>query len=454
MNPKIIYFVLGLILITVLNITMNSTDLFSILLVSTLYLIFIKSFSHIKYNKKTNNQLVPIITIIILISLIYLAISYCIGSIFFTDIKSIFMAMGASIFIYPTIKVIKNYLDNNKQKKQSVIINLIYYLINIISLVVLILLYHFINLDINTFGIILYLSNYVALLIILITQRKIFKFKKINIKELKPILATNIRERLIILSNIAYYYLSLIFLYFSLTHKYLYDYSVVSTLLIDVYLYCYYIVVFIAIIFYPKKLEDNINTTYIKVISKMLPITILISILAGPILLVLFNHNTNAYIFTLLVFEAIILVMYNIAMNLLKDKKNFNIVLITGLLIKCITTIPLINSLYRMGYSMVYGDIISTIISLAIPVIIAIIYFNNKQKVSFDNYFTSILNIIYENIILCLILILLQLIIPLTTNNRLVALGVIVIYTIIYLVFNYIKRKLRRTKWKKLSFYS
>lgn len=446
MSKKIICFILGLILLIILNLTVNSTDLFSLLLVFSLYLIFINTFSNIKYNSKSSNLLFPSIIVIVFISLMYALISYIIGNLFFEEIKYIFLSMGMTIFIYPTINIIKQYLNLNNKKKNSLLISIIYSFFNLISIIILLLLYNFTSINVNTLISSLFLEQYIPLIIIVILNYKIFKIKKVKLEQLKPIFLANIKKTFISLSILAFYYMSLIFLYFSLTNKYLYDYQVVATLLVDVYFYYYYFIIFITIFFYPKKIDEDINTTYIKLFNKLLPLTILISILSGPLLLVFFGSNTNAYIFSLLIYLSLFLIMYNIAMNLLINKKNFNIVLITALLLKIITTIPLINSLYRMGYSMIYGDIISTILSLFIPIVITIIYFNNVHKLNFSNYFSSVINIIYENLILCIILILLQLLVPLKTNNIIEAIGIITIYVIVYIIFNYIKIKFRRIK--------
>lgn len=446
MSKKIICFILGLILLIILNLTVNSTDLFSLLLVFSLYLIFINTFSNIKYNSKSSNLLFPSIIVIVFISLIYALISYIIGNLFFEEIKYIFLSMGMTIFIYPTINIIKQYLNLNNKKKNSLLISIIYSFFNLISIIIILLLYNFTSINVNTLISSLFLEQYIPLIIIAILNYKIFKIKKVKLEQLKPIFLANIKKTFISLSILAFYYMSLIFLYFSLTNKYLYDYQVVATLLVDVYFYYYYFIILITIFFYPKKIDEDINTTYIKLFNKLLPLTILISILSGPLLLVFFGSNTNAYIFSLLIYLSLFLIMYNIAMNLLINKKNFNIVLITALLLKIITTIPLINSLYRMGYSMIYGDIISTILSLFIPIVITIIYFNNVHKLNFSNYFSSVINIIYENLILCIILILLQLLVPLKTNNIIEAIGIITIYVIVYIIFNYIKIKFRRIK--------
>ena len=56
--------------------------------------------------------------------------------------------------------------------------------------------------------------------------------------------------------------------------------------------------------------------------------------------------------------------------------------MIVGIVSKIIITVPMINSFYRMGYNLLYGDIISTIISILISVIINYIYIktNNKKE--------------------------------------------------------------------------
>ena len=69
-----------------------------------------------------------------------------------------------------------------------------------------------------------------------------------------------------------------------------------------------------------------------------------------------------------------------------------------------------------MGYNLVYGDIVSSIIGFIIIIVINYVYLNyiNKKPV---NYLMKIMDIIYDNIILCIILIILEFIVPIDTNN-------------------------------------
>ena len=443
MNKKILYFIFGLVCLIITNLLVDSSDLFTLMLIFSMYLVFINTFSNIKYKNKTSDLLSFSIILIIVISAFYSFISYFLSSLFFKDLRYVFLLSNITIFVYPSIKLIRQYLDNNNKNKKSFLCKLIYNTINLISFIIILVLYKFTNISFNNLIVSLFLQQFISLIIIFIINYKIFVFKKINLNKLRPIFLTDIRKSLISLSLFVFYYISIIFLYFSLTNRYLYDYPIMATLLADVYFYYYYFIVFFSIFYYPKKIDDDINITYIKLVDKLLPISILISILSSPILYIIFNSVTNAYIFALLIFEPLFLIMYVIAMRFLVDKKNFNIILIIGILVKLITTIPLINSLYRMGYSVVYGDIISTMLSLFIPIIITIIYFNNIHKLNFSSYFNKIITIIYENLILCIILILLQLLISLKVDNIIMAFGVIFIYIIVFIGYSVIKCRVR-----------
>ena len=77
-----------------------------------------------------------------------------------------------------------------------------------------------------------------------------------------------------------------------------------------------------------------------------------------------------------------------------------------------------------------------------ISIIINYIYLRNINKKN-DNYFEKILNILYENIILTIILIIVQFIIPMDTNNYFKSLSLIIIYLIISIAFIKIKNKKR-----------
>ena len=82
------------------------------------------------------------------------------------------------------------------------------------------------------------------------------------------------------------------------------------------------------------------------------------------------------------------------------------------------------------------GMIISTIISM--------IFINKKLKINILDKFSDILNIIYENIILCLILVLFTLIVNVDTEGIVSSILVIIFYVFITLLFYFVKRLLKK----------
>lgn len=438
MKKNITIFILGFIILMIYNLLYTHQQLFYLLIVTTLYLIFISSFSHIKYKK--NTSLISIILCILLISFVYFIISYIIAKLFFNTLNSLFITMGLCIFIIPSINI---FMDIKSIKRKN-IIKIIFISTIIITSIIMGLCNKFLNININITGSIIYLSQLIILIPIIILNRKLIKFNNINLKKGFQIISTNIQPSIIRISNILYYYLTLIIIYYYLTKIYLYYDKTVTTVIVDIYMYLYYIIVFLSVILYPKEKETNLNKQCIKIINKTVPILILISILSGPILLILYNNYNNAYILSFLIFEVLFIIIYNICISSIIEKRIFNITILIGIILKCILTIPLINSMYRMGYSMIYGDIISTIISLFIPIIIIIFYNNKIKKDEFSKYFTNLLTIIYENIVLCIILLLVQLLIPIIPNNKLHALGIIIVYYTIFIFLKKIKKRLRK----------
>ena len=155
-------------------------------------------------------------------------------------------------------------------------------------------------------------------------------------------------------------------------------------------------------------------------------------IISGPINITLFNNDYNfifglvPLIFFYTIYDSIVNI--NIICN---KEKNIIIFLSISLITKIIFEVPLINSAY-------FGSIASTILGLIISIIIGIILLTRKLKINLLDNFNSILNIIYENIILCLILTLFTLIIKVDTKNIISSILVIIFYifiTIIYYIF-------------------
>ena len=187
--------------------------------------------------------------------------------------------------------------------------------------------------------------------------------------------------------------------------------------------------------------KDLFHKILNKIINTSLTITIILMIISGPINITLFNNDYNfifglvPLIFFYTIYDSIVNI--NIICN---KEKNIIIFLLISLITKIIFEVPLINSAYRMGYTAYFGSIASTILGLIISIIIGIILLTRKLKINLLDNFNSILNIIYENIILCLILTLFTLIIKVDTKNIINSILVIIFYIFITIIYYIIKR--------------
>ena len=146
-------------------------------------------------------------------------------------------------------------------------------------------------------------------------------------------------------------------------------------------------------------------------------------------------------------FLLIFITMYDTTFEYNINKTVSTISLLSGLIVKIIITIPLINAFYRMGYNLVYGDILSTAISLTITIIINYTYLLSKLGLKKKKgYFNQLLNTLYENIILCIILIIAEFIVPIKTDNYIKSLFLMILYILISYLFFYVKNRYFKEK--------
>lgn len=424
-----------------------------------------------KYYYSMNKIFKGSILLIGIIGLVLAAISYLIGLLL--NIKGIFI-VSISMCLYLITKEIINiegeYLSVIKYKKLGNNLNDIYKFVNTILLIIgIILLYKVFNLD-NYINIsILYLISVVTFIVFNILFY-IFIFKKnkyvkkreenkINyIKEVKRILATNRMATTASIIQGSYIYLSIVILYFILINKYNYSYDTVGMYITNIYFYgisvVYIIYKIIENIYEDKfneiknkinnKEECNIYNFINKIVMSTITTTIIMIIVAKPLNNLLFNNqdiNIVLNVSYLLLFYVLYITTTKISMICNKEK-NVLIVLLVGVLVTLMTSIPLIDASYRMGYNLVGGSLISIILGFSVSTIIYIILINKKLKLSLLDNFNNILNIIYESIIYALFLVLFTFIVKVDINGIIRSILVILFYIFISIMFYIVKEKI------------
>ena len=437
--------------------------IFSSLFSSTSIKDKINKFNNNKYYYSSNKVFKYTIIFISIIISILILISYLFSLLI--NIKGISLVnICMCIYLYTNIimKIEGEYINNK-------IIN-IYNIINIILVFIsIILLYKVFHFD-NYINIcILYLTNIINFIffnimfyIFIFRKNKYVKKReenKINyIKEAKNCLITNKINTIFNIIKSSYIYFSIIILYFILINKYNYSYDTIGNYITSIYLYgigvIYFIYKIINNIYIDSfnelknkiinKNEYNIYNFINKIINVTISLMVLLIIISKPINNILFNGSTINIILDvsyLLFFYIFYEVIININMICNKEK-NVIIILLIGLVISLITSIPIINSSYRMGYNLVSGSIMSIILGITISTIIGIILIRNKLKLSLLDNFNNILNIIYSNIIYTLILVLFTFIVKVDIDKIFNSVLVIIFYIFISIVFYIIKKKL------------
>ena len=437
--------------------------IFSSLFSSTSIKDKINKFNNNKYYYSSNKVFKYTIIFISIIILMLMLISYLFSLLI--NIKGISLVnICMCIYLYTNVimKIEGEYINNK-------IIN-IYNIINIILVFIsIILLYKVFHFD-NYINIcILYLINIINFIffnimfyIFIFRKNKYVKKReenKINyIKEAKNCLITDKINTIFNIIKSSYIYFSIIILYFILINKYNYSYDTIGNYITSIYLYgigvIYFIYKIINNIYIDSfnelknkiinRNEYNIYNFINKIINVTISLMVLLIIISKPINNILFNGSTINIILDvsyLLFFYIFYEVIININMICNKEK-NVIIILLIGLAISLITSIPIINSSYRMGYNLVSGSIMSIILGITISTIIGIILIRNKLKLSLLDNFNNILNIIYSNIIYTLILVLFTFIVKVDIDKIFNSILVIIFYIFISIVFYIIKKKL------------
>lgn len=475
-----------LLLILLYNFTKDS-NMFLLTLSFSMLIIYtsifsttsIKSKLETLYNKKYYYSINKIfknsIILVTIITLVLTLISYLTSLLInIKGLSIVNISMCVYLLTSIIIKLEGEYISIIKSKKLGNNLLNIYNIVNnILLLITIILLYKVFKLE-NYLNIsILYLISLIPFIIInILIYIFIFKNKKevqkreenkLNyIKETKKILVTNKISTIFNIIQSSYIYLIIVILYFILTNKYNYNYDTIGIYITSIYFYgintIYFIYKIIKSIYIDKfnEIKDKIinkeNYNLINIINKIvslsISLTILLIIISKPLNNLLFN-NKDMNIILNVSYILVFYILYNLIINLniiCNKEKNIIITLFTGLIITLITSIPIINSSYRMGYNLVGGSLISIILGITISIIIGIILIKKKLKLSLLNNFNDILNMIYENIIYSLVLVLFTFIVKVNIDSIIKSILVIIFYIFITIVFYITKEKITNKK--------
>ena len=400
------------------------------------------------------------------LSLAIVVFTFILLSICFSDLANIilnidntlliFIMMGISVIAKPFLNIYTEYIESITKKHIKDKTIFIYNILeNILLLSLALVFFRLLKTPERLAISFLYLSKIISfigisLILYLISRTNkqvgVFKEEPVNYKSLiKSIYLETWRTNIVETIKYSYYYISIIVVYYVLNTRYFYQTALIDSSITFIYLYL--IVIFEYLIYIIGLVNEKIPTTMsipmriYQNIKFILPISIIFAITAELITKVVFNNPKYSIYFAMVSFLAIFILIFELTFKNIKSKKIISVSLLCGFITKVILIIPLINSFYRTGYNLIYGDILSTAIGMFVSFLINYIYIRKTTKTN-ENYFEKMLNILYSNIILAIILVLLEFIIPIKTDSYFKSLGILIIYLMLSIGIIKVKNKI------------
>lgn len=470
MNKELLYKIMWLVCTIVLFYVCKSKYMYFFALSYIIYMIIFSLIKDIsfdkyftKYDDKKKALLMGLLGIII-IGVILIVLFFLIAKIFniLTSSKNIYLIFilpHISITLHTIIILIKDYLKIHNYNKLSNILPKLYIILcNILFILASIIIFKILKISsirsINYLYIPSYISFIATILICYFYGLKNIKTPKItsNItyknycRNLKQTYKQSINKGLINITSYIYIYTSLIMLYPLLISKYQYGVISTSKCLTDIYFYYMAIILIISDIITTTK-NKNIKSV-LNTLNKSLFLVACLSTFGDNIIYIIYKVHINiGYLVYLTLFMTFLNTYKQIYINIIPyNKKIIHISLISGIILKMVLTVPFMSSYIRMGQDPLYGDLLSSSIALLISSMIGFIYLLIKEKTSISRLIEQIINILNENIMLCLILIIFRIIMPIKMNNRIISLLYLTIYIILVVLLLYIKKYIKRKK--------
>lgn len=181
--------------------------------------------------------------------------------------------------------------------------------------------------------------------------------------------------------------------------------------------------------------QNKINRSLQILLFIIIPMTLGLSLLAKPIWTVFYGYNTlSAHIFAYYIMIAIpscLLVTLNVIIQSLNEQGRMFIYITAGFLVKVIFNVPLMYSFYRLGFNAGYGVTTASMLGFFTSCFLILNRLHKTTGVNYEDTVKKILYIIYACLIMTLVILAFQFVLPIDVHNRIPALILTIVYTII-----------------------
>ena len=194
-----------------------------------------------------------------------------------------------------------------------------------------------------------------------------------------------------------------------------------------------------------KDINKKINQSLNIILSMALHMCLGISFLARPIWVLFYGNSVyGPSVLSYSIFIGIFSALFTTAISIVqvfKDYRALFISLISGVLLKIIFNIRLIEAFSSLGLPAYYGIISATIIGYLTSFVICLVILKKKYHVCYEDVVKNFFDILCASILMIIVLYLMSRFIPIYSDIRIVNLGIIIVYTLIgflsYILYTY-----------------
>ena len=207
-----------------------------------------------------------------------------------------------------------------------------------------------------------------------------------------------------------------------------------------------------------KDVHKKINQSFQMLSFLIIPMTVGLSFLAKPVYTVFYGASKyGPSVLSFFIFVALITALFTTAITITQVLRYYKVVFISlasGLLLKALVNVSLINQLNSLGLPAYYGSILASILGYGLSLIICLIALNRKCGVNYEETAKQLINTLCGTVLMVISLLIVKLVIPISSTSRFMNLPIIIIYTLIggaaYLFYMYKTKSIEQVFGNKI----
>lgn len=191
-----------------------------------------------------------------------------------------------------------------------------------------------------------------------------------------------------------------------------------------------------------KDVHKKINQSFQMLFLLILPMTVGLSFLAEPAYMIFYGPSKyGPSVLSYYVFVALITALFTTAITITQVLKYYKVVFISlfsGLVLKSLINVSLINQFYHLGLPAYYGSITASIIGYLLSFIICLVALHKKCGVNYEETIKQMINSLCGTVLMVISLFVLKFIIPISSSNRFLNIPIIIVYTLVGIVVYFV----------------